>query len=103
MKYSQACLLKKQVDQSIEKLTKAVVGLGVTDAARTRLEVVSGIENQSGFILIDDDRKTYGFKVQSLRLENNQNWTRTGLETSPVFQSSHTGFDQPTSPVQAEF
>jgi len=40
MKYSQACLLKKQVDASIEKLTTTVAGLGVTDVARMRLEVV---------------------------------------------------------------
>ena len=39
MKYSQACLLKKQLDMAIEKLTRTVAGPGATDAARTRLEV----------------------------------------------------------------
>jgi len=45
MKYSQACILKKQVDVTIEKLTRTVVGPGETDAVRMRLEVahVSGI------------------------------------------------------------
>ena len=44
MKYSQACILK-EVYIAIEKLIRTVVGLGVTAAARTRLEVahVSGI------------------------------------------------------------
>ena len=39
MKYSQACLLKKQVEVAIEKLTRTVTGLGATDVARMRLEV----------------------------------------------------------------
>ena len=39
MKYSQASLLKKQLDVSIQKLTATVAGLGVTDAVRMRLEV----------------------------------------------------------------
>jgi len=39
MKYSQACLLKKQVDAAIEKLTRTVTGPGATDAAWMRLEV----------------------------------------------------------------
>jgi len=39
MKYSQACLLKKKVDVAIKKLTRAVMGLGETDAVWTRLEV----------------------------------------------------------------
>ena len=40
IKYSQACLLKKQVNASIQKLTATVAGLGATNVARTRLEVV---------------------------------------------------------------
>src|SRR5882724_8482336 len=39
MKYLQACLLKKQVDPAIEKLTRTITGPGATDAAQTRLEV----------------------------------------------------------------
>jgi len=39
MKYSQACLLKKQVNASIQKLTATVAGPGVTNVARMRLEV----------------------------------------------------------------
>jgi len=39
MKYSQACLLKKQMDISINKLAMTVMGLGVTDEARKRLVV----------------------------------------------------------------
>jgi len=39
MKYSQASLLKKQVDMSIQKFTTTVVGPGVTNAARKRLAV----------------------------------------------------------------
>jgi len=55
VKYSEACLLEKQVDDSIEKLTNTVVGPEVTNAVRTRLEVahVSGIENWTSLILID--------------------------------------------------
>jgi len=33
------CLLKKQVEAAIEKLTRTVTGPGATDAARKRLEV----------------------------------------------------------------
>ena len=40
MKYSQACILKKQVDGSIDKLTKGLMGVNLTDAARVRLAVV---------------------------------------------------------------
>ena len=39
MKYSQACLLKKQVDMAIKKLTRTVTGPGATDVAWMRLEV----------------------------------------------------------------
>jgi len=39
MKYSQACLLKKQLDVAIEKLTRTGAGLGETDAVQMRLEV----------------------------------------------------------------
>jgi len=39
MKYFQACLLKKQVDMAIQKLTRTVTGPGATDAAWMRLEV----------------------------------------------------------------
>ena len=62
MKYSQACLLKKQVDVSIKKLTKTVVGLGGTDVARTRLVVthVSAIHFTRLCIKADcDERKTW--------------------------------------------
>ena len=40
MKYFQACILKKQVDGSIDKLTKTLTGLNPTDAVRVRLAVV---------------------------------------------------------------
>ena len=40
MKYSQACLLKKQVDATIKKLTKTIMGPGVTEATRIRLAIV---------------------------------------------------------------
>src|SRR5882724_12050632 len=40
MKYSQACVLKKQVDSSIDKLTKSLMGVNLTDMARVRLAVV---------------------------------------------------------------
>ena len=39
MKYSQACILKKQVDRSIDKLTKGLMGANPTDTARVRLVV----------------------------------------------------------------
>ena len=39
MKYSQACLLKKQMDAAIEKLTRTVTGPGATDVAQKILEV----------------------------------------------------------------
>ena len=39
MKYSQACILKKQVDGSIDKLMKGLMGVNPTDAARVRLAV----------------------------------------------------------------
>jgi len=39
MKYSQACLLKKQVDGSINKLTKNLMGVNLTHTARMRLVV----------------------------------------------------------------
>ena len=39
MKYSQACVLKKQVDGSIEKLTKSLMGANLTDVARVSLAV----------------------------------------------------------------
>src|SRR5882724_7726057 len=39
MKYSQACVLKKQVDGSIEKLTKSLMGANPTNVARVRLAV----------------------------------------------------------------
>ena len=39
MKYSQACLLKKQVDSSIKKLTRNLMGANLTDAVRMRLAV----------------------------------------------------------------
>ena len=39
MKYSQACILKKQVDGSIDKLMKGLLGVNPTDAARVRLVV----------------------------------------------------------------
>ena len=39
MKYSQACILKKQVDGSIDKLTKGLMGANPTDAARVSLVV----------------------------------------------------------------
>ena len=49
------------MDVSIEKLTTTVVGPRVTDAARTRLEVVdvSHIINQKSLMLIDDDSKIW--------------------------------------------
>ena len=40
MKYSQACILKKQVDSSIDKLMKSLMGANPTDAVRVRLVVV---------------------------------------------------------------
>jgi len=40
MKYLQACLLKKQVDSLIKKLTRNLMGENLTDAARMRLAVV---------------------------------------------------------------
>jgi len=54
MKYSQACILKKQADVTIERLTLTVVGRGATDAARTRLEVahVSGVQQWTELVLI---------------------------------------------------
>src|SRR5882724_4393563 len=39
MKYFQACILKKQVDGSIDKLAKTLTGPNPTDAARVRLAV----------------------------------------------------------------
>src|SRR5882724_11625880 len=69
MKYSQACLLKKQVEASIEKLMATVVGQGATDAVRTRLEVahVSHIVNWKSHMLIDDDSKILmNWKVDQL-------------------------------------
>ena len=39
MKYSQACLLKKQVDVAIKKLTRTVMGPGATNVALSRLMV----------------------------------------------------------------
>jgi len=39
MKYSQACILKKQVDSSIDKLMKNLMGLNLTNAVRVRLAV----------------------------------------------------------------
>ena len=39
MKYSQACILKKQVDGSIEKLTKSLMGANPTNVVRVRLVV----------------------------------------------------------------
>jgi len=40
MKYSQACILKKQVDGSLDKLTKSLMGANLTDIARVILAVV---------------------------------------------------------------
>ena len=60
MKYSQACLLKKQVDTAIEKLTRTITGPGATNAAWTRLEVtyVSRKENtQPSYALNEHDSK----------------------------------------------
>ena len=61
MKYSQACLLKKHVDVSIEKLTNNVAGPGANHVVRTRVEVshVSGIEKWTSLILIGDERKSW--------------------------------------------
>src|SRR5882724_9419738 len=62
MKYSQACLLKKQVDMAIEKLTRTVTGPGETDAAQTRLEVayVSHKKNtQPSYALNERDSKIW--------------------------------------------
>ena len=39
MKYFQACVLKKQVDGSIDKLMKSLMGANPTDMARVRLVV----------------------------------------------------------------
>ena len=39
MKYSQACILKKQVDGSIDKLMKGLMGVNLTDVVRVRLVV----------------------------------------------------------------
>ena len=39
MKYSQACILKKPVDSSIDKLTKSLMGANLTDVVRVRLAV----------------------------------------------------------------
>ena len=39
MKYFQACILKKQVDGSIDKLMKSLMGANLTDVARVRLVV----------------------------------------------------------------
>ena len=39
MKYSQGCVLKKQVDGSIEKLMKSLMGANPTNAVRVRLVV----------------------------------------------------------------
>ena len=39
MMHSQACVLKKQVYGSIDKLTKSLMGVNPTDAARVRLVV----------------------------------------------------------------
>src|SRR5882724_5269372 len=40
MKYPQACILKKQVGTSIQKLTTTVMGPGVTNVVRMRLAIV---------------------------------------------------------------
>jgi len=57
MKYLQAFLFKKQVEASITKLNKTVVGLGVTNAARIRLAVahVSGVPIQRWLTKADWD------------------------------------------------
>jgi len=49
MKYSQAHLLKQQLDASINKLTRTVTGPGVTDKARIRLldAHVSGVDHMA--------------------------------------------------------
>jgi len=68
MKYSQACLLKKQMDISINKLAMTVMGLGVTDEARKRLVVthVSTIHFTRWINKADcDERKTWCNKVQA--------------------------------------
>ena len=39
MKYLQACRVKMQVDSSIEKLMRNLIGVNQTDAARMRLAV----------------------------------------------------------------
>jgi len=39
MKYSQSCILKKQMDVAIERLSRTIAGPGATDAARIRLAV----------------------------------------------------------------
>jgi len=60
MKYSQACLLKKQVDAAIEKLNRTITGPGATNVAWTRLEVayVSHKKNtQPSYALNECDSK----------------------------------------------
>ena len=61
MKYSQACLPKKQVDMSIQKLTTTVAGPGATYVVRTRLEVayVSHNVTQMSLMLIYHDSKIW--------------------------------------------
>ena len=39
MKYRQACQLKKQLDNTIDKLMRNVAGPGMTGAMRTRLAI----------------------------------------------------------------
>src|SRR5882724_11673456 len=62
MKYSQACLLKKQVDAAIKKLTRTITGPGATDAAQMRLEAayVSRKKNtQPSYALNECDSKIW--------------------------------------------
>src|SRR5882724_5033328 len=62
MKYSQACLLKKQVDTAIKKLTRTITGPGATNVAWMRLEVAYVIckkNTQPSYVLNEHDSKIW--------------------------------------------
>jgi len=63
MKYLQACYLKKQLDMLIGKLSRTMMGSGVTKAARKRLVVahVSAIQQYSTQhkLILSNDSKTW--------------------------------------------